>query len=142
MEMTIELTWNRSLASFATSARMVLTSRGVKLVPPPLGKSTSSVRRLEVGCSGFSACDLLGLWSTLLFFALGAEVSSRARFVPATMLSGLAITSGLSWVQEVGVQRKQEERVSELDVLPSKQRFSKNFVDAQSSYNLDLDPDR
>ena len=65
--------WNTSkssaLASLTASARIALTSSGVNVVPPPRGKSTSSVGREFV------------MAFVLNFFAfLVEEDSSRGRF--------------------------------------------------------------
>lgn len=71
-----------SSASFAASVRMVLTSSGVKDVPPPLGKSISSVTRV-LGFST-SAFFVLGFSEVLVFLCFRPELtSSKGRFVAA-----------------------------------------------------------
>lgn len=95
-----------SFASLTASALMVLNSRGVKEVPPPLGKSTSSAARrcgaVEGPASatfGFLLLREVEGSSKVRFWAGIACTAPTLDFLAGLLTSSYLVLAAISWVR-------------------------------------------
>jgi len=111
-----------AFASFTASARIAFTSNGVKDVPPPRGKSTSSVKREDPAVveAGGRFLLLPGL-SVLDFLAFGLDAeSSKVRFW-AGIFAVLIAREVSDGNQSRDVKSNESQKIEE----PDRCRFSK-----------------